>query len=138
MQRGERLEVARERSLDTIGRDLGALPGERRVYVEQQREVLGERGAHRGRQDAPATERDGVAGTGVGEQPAHELLLARPKGCLATRLELVCDRVTEMFFEQGVAVERPSTEGGGELGGNSGLAGAHETDQDERHPILSQ
>ncbi len=46
------------------------------------------------------------------------------------------DGVTEALFEQRVAVERTSAEGRSQLGGDGRLAGAHEADQDERHPIL--
>jgi hypothetical protein len=99
--------------------------------------VLGKGGAHGLREDAAAPERDGVAGAGVGEQLAHDLLLGGAKGVLAAGFELVGDRVPEALLQQGVAVERPSAEATSELGGDGGLAGAHEADQDEGHPILS-
>ena len=96
-----------------------------------------ESGAHARRGDAAAAERDHVLRAGAGEQLAHQLLLLHSEGGLAVQLELACQRMTETLSEQLVAVERRGAKRLGELGGDGRLAGAHEADQDERHPIRS-
>ena len=50
-------------------------------------------------------------------------------------LELLCDRVAQALGDQMVAVEGPYPERAAELPGGARLAGPHEADQDECHPM---
>jgi hypothetical protein len=76
-----------------------------------------------------------VAGTAGGEQLAHKPLLGGAEGSLAAMLELGGDAAPESALEQAVGVLRNDAEGVCELTGDGRLAGAHEADQDECHPI---
>jgi len=97
--------------------------------------VSAQRLAHALGEDAAAPQRDHVARARVAQEPAHELLLGRSERRLAVQLELAGHRVAEAGFEQGVAVEWVRGAPGCELRGDRRLAGPHEADQDERHPI---
>jgi hypothetical protein len=96
-----------------------------------------QRFAHSLGEHAAPAEGDHSVGCRVAQQPAHELLLQRPERLLAVELELARDRMAELALQQRVAVERLSAERRGELDSRCRLAGAHEADQDECHPIRS-
>jgi hypothetical protein len=51
------------------------------------------------------------------------------------QLELVRHGVAELLLQEPVAVERGDAERRGKLLGDGRLAGAHEADQDESHPM---
>ncbi len=99
--------------------------------------MAGQRVAHALGEHASAPERDHRVRAGVAQQLAHELLLRRAERLLAVQLELARHRMTEALGQQRVAVERRAAERRGELAGGGRLAGAHEADQDECHPIRS-
>ncbi len=153
---GEREEggaVARERAIAGAAQ---ARPGERRVDVEQERQVRDQRRAHARGQDAAAAERDHARprrrrcavlrigscdrrmrarvarARGIGEQSTHHRLLGGAEGGLAVELELARDRMAEALLEHRVAVERLHPERARQRAGDGGLAGAHQADQHER------
>ncbi len=137
MQGEELLAVAGERALGAALLCAHALPRGARLDVQQHGHMAGQRVAHALGSDAAAPERDHRVRSGVVQQLAHQLLLRRAERRLAAQLELARHRMTEALGQQRVAVERPAAERPGELAGHGRLAGAHEADQDECHPIRS-
>jgi hypothetical protein len=81
------------------------------------------------------SQRDHRLGRGALQELAHEPLLAGAEGLFAVQLELACERMPEALGQQRIAVEGFASQRARELAGGGRLAGAHEADQDECHPM---
>ena len=131
MQLREAAAVARERPA-LAG---GPPPGLVGLHLQVNDRVGRERSADPLRAEGSATERD-HPGVGPREQLERHLLLARAKRVLALPVEEGLERLAEPPLQLAVRIERLRTELGCERASAGGLAGAHETDENECYARL--